>query len=195
MNYIYPYEKHAIIGQLLLTCRMFVQVKKILLTIGVVFLNVANIQAQNANASLIEELVLSIDSTCIFISPETHTTYIQEDFNEKYYGGEMSNHIDSITFVKLIKKIPQKTVTKKLLQDSFIRIKVVPFSHFDSVRASAPKAIRYGDVSQPIFDNTKQYAILNYSTFGTREWASGCLYLLKRNGDRWFVIAAFDCIL
>jgi hypothetical protein len=166
--------------------------------------------AQSSKQSVIEELILAIDSTCTILMAEpikseineSYASTYHEDINYSYFEITEDNNkvaIDRKTLIEILKNKPIKDSVKMFVQDSFKKIKVLTLEKIESLRKELLETNRQGVKPEnyviaypPLFDNKKRYAIVDCGRGQHLSHFNWCKYLLKKENNKWIVIVGFD---
>ena len=145
--------------------------------------------SQNKGHSVIEEIILAVDSTCTLLSTETHYPW-SDDVSMAYYRN-IENVLDSDVFIQITKNIPSINNKITFTQDDFKKIQLVTPVQMDSLNKSEDIEYRHSESSQPIFSNNKQYVIIQYSIIDAGG-KSGATYLLEKINNKWVAIGGLN---
>lgn len=159
--------------------------KNITISVVLALVNGTNVYAQENKLHLTDELILSIDPSCTFLSIDT--SYPIKEYISMNSYPEVSSVIDSGTFEQIVKNYPETNTNSVSIRNSFKKIKLITPKQIDSLHIYQKASYKCAVSSLPIFDNNKQYAIIQYSKVDTRGSGFG-IWLLKNTNHKWVKI-------
>lgn len=159
--------------------------KNITISVVLAFVIGTNAYSQDSKLSLTDELILSIDKSCTFLSIDT--SYPSKDYMSMGSYPEVSSVIDSGTFMQIVKNYPDSIPKTVSIQHSLKKIKLINAKQIDSLYTHQKESYKYATISLPVFSNDKQYALIEYSIFRAGS-AGGGIWLLKNINHKWVKI-------
>ncbi len=141
-----------------------------------------NAYAQDSTFYLTDELILSIDKSYTFLSIDT--SYPSKDYMSMGSYPEVSSVIDSGTFMQIVKNYPATPPKRVSILHNFKRIKLIDAKQIDSLYTHQKESYKYATISLPVFNDNKQYALIEYSIFRAGS-SGGSIRLLKKTNNKW----------
>lgn len=166
---------------------MFSIIRNTVFSILFAFVIGTNAYAQDSTFSLTDELILSIDKSCTFLSIDT--SYPSKDYMSIGSYPEVSSVIDSGTFMQIVKNYPATPPKRVSILRNFKRIKLIDAKQIDSLYTHQKGSYKYATISLPVFNDNKQYALIEYSRFHA-DGASGIIWLLKKINNKWVAMVS-----
>ena len=128
-----------------------------------------------------------------------HSTKLRYDGQYDTYMKYLQGFIDVETLKEIVEnsKLKPKYTSYFFKNPEKINAKIIDTNEIKAINKQNKTVIsdstnKYYYISLPVYDNNKQYAIVDFSESYSRKNFKGSYYLMKRINDKWRIIKAYN---